>query len=160
MQNIDLNLKLNKVLSGGSRISHGAPTPKGVPTYYFANFSRKLYKMNKFLAWGGGVHVSLAPHRSANRNFCTYHIHNLSSVLLTYSAQIECHKTSLFIKCLPNKLFFFLKTAFLVWNLMSCQSFPSFRKLLSINIIISVEFPVKKITHVTGLLKCSQTNSP
>ena len=34
--------------SGGSRISQtGAPTPKGMPSYYFGQFSPKLHKNEK-----------------------------------------------------------------------------------------------------------------
>ena len=40
----------------------GAPTLKGLPTYYLTNFSRKLQENEEILAWG---RTSLVPSRSA-----------------------------------------------------------------------------------------------
>ena len=49
------NRQVTKLLSGGSRISQGTPTPeRGAPTYYFANFLPKNYmKMNESGPRGG-----------------------------------------------------------------------------------------------------------
>ena len=55
--------------SGGSRISQtGAPTPKGMPSYYFGQFSPKLHKNEKKNGPRGGVLIPGAPLGSANDN--------------------------------------------------------------------------------------------
>ena len=39
----------------------GAPTPRGAPTYNFANFPQKLHEIEKFEPGGGGASVPRVP---------------------------------------------------------------------------------------------------
>ena len=50
--------------SGGSRISprRGCQLPRGVPTYDFAIFSRKLHVIERIWAPGGGMRPSCPPY--------------------------------------------------------------------------------------------------
>ena len=85
------NRQVTKLLSGGSRISQGTPTPeRGAPTYYFANFLPKNYmKMNESGPRGG--RASLAPPRIRhcfwNRN--TQHRGKITSTKTLFSFMLR-----------------------------------------------------------------------
>ena len=68
------NTNVNDILvSGGSRISPevGAPTPRGTPTYDFANFSQKLHEIERI--WNGGASLAaLDPPLLVRSKLCSF----------------------------------------------------------------------------------------